>query len=76
MPTRQSESTALAASGIAAILESPATMYAGLDLLVAASIWNSWPTRPAASCPQCAPGGNDFIQLSARRNSYEPKTEN
>jgi hypothetical protein len=47
-------------------LAAPAIMYAGLGLLVAASIWNSWPARPAAACPQCAPGGNEFIQLSAR----------
>ena len=34
-------------------LESPATIYAALGVLVAASVWNSWPVRLAASCPQC-----------------------
>ena len=57
-------------------LESPATMYCGLALLIAASIWNSWPARLADSCPQCAPGGHEFIQLSAREKDYEPKTQN
>lgn len=57
--------------------ESMAAMYAGLGLLIAASLWNSWPRRPAESCPQCAP--DDLIQLSAndlRRTDYEPKTQN
>ena len=57
-------------------LESPATMYGGLGLLLAASIWNSWPARPAASCPQCAPDGNEFIQLSVKEKRYEPETQN
>ena len=35
-------------------LESAAAMYAALSLLVAASIWNSWPARPASSCAGCA----------------------
>src|SRR6516162_11267246 len=30
-------------------LESPITMYAALGVLVAASVWNSWPVRLAAS---------------------------
>ncbi len=34
-------------------LESPITMYPALGVLVAASVWNSWPVRLAASCPQC-----------------------
>jgi hypothetical protein len=34
--------------------ESPVTIYAALGALVATSVWNSWPVRPAASCPQCA----------------------
>jgi hypothetical protein len=34
-------------------LDSPATMYAALGVLIAASVWNSWPVRLAASCPQC-----------------------
>ena len=34
-------------------LESPATMYAALGVLVGASVWNSWPVRLASSCPRC-----------------------
>ena len=34
-------------------LESPATMYAALGVLVAASVWNSWPVRLAPPCPGC-----------------------
>ena len=34
-------------------LESDAAMYAGLGLLVAASIWNTWPRRATSSCPAC-----------------------
>ena len=34
-------------------LESDAAMYAGIGLLVAASLWNTWP-RSAAECPACA----------------------
>jgi hypothetical protein len=34
-------------------LESPAAIYAALGVLIAASVWNSWPVRVTASCPQC-----------------------
>jgi hypothetical protein len=34
-------------------LESPAAIYAALGVLIAASVWNSWPVRVMASCPQC-----------------------
>ena len=34
-------------SGIAPI------MYAAVAVLIAASVWNSWPITPAVSCPQC-----------------------
>ena len=34
-------------------LESPATAYAAVCVLMAASIWNSWPVRQTAACPQC-----------------------
>ncbi|MEO6954029.1 MAG: MerC family mercury resistance protein [Polyangia bacterium] len=33
--------------------ESDAAMYAGLGLLVAASIWNTWPSRATVACPAC-----------------------
>jgi hypothetical protein len=34
-------------------LESPAAIYAALGVLIAASVWNSWPVQVTASCPQC-----------------------
>lgn len=34
-------------------LESFAIMYAALGILIVASIWNSWPVRSPASCPEC-----------------------
>ncbi len=37
--------------------ESAAAMYGGLGLLIAASIWNSWPAKPVPACAQCAPVG-------------------
>lgn len=46
-------------------LESDAAMYGGLSLLVAASVWNSWPRR-AASCPECVPAGGGLIQLKVK----------
>ena len=33
--------------------ESDPAMYAGLGVLVAASIWNTWPRRAAPACPAC-----------------------
>ena len=33
--------------------ESDAAMYVGLAVLVAASLWNSWPKRAGADCPAC-----------------------
>ena len=33
--------------------ESKLTMYSALGLLVVASIWNAWPIREAATCPEC-----------------------
>ena len=36
-------------------VESAATMYAALGLLIAASIWNILPARPVSSCPRCVP---------------------
>ena len=42
-------------------LASDVAMYAGIALLLAASVWNSWPRTMASSgndaCPACAPGG-------------------
>jgi mercuric ion transport protein len=47
-------------------LQSTAAMFAGLSLLIAASIWNNWPRRTAPTpCPKCAPSDAELIQLSA-----------
>lgn len=34
-------------------VESNPAMYAGLGLLVAASLWNTWPNRSTPACPTC-----------------------
>ncbi|MDQ2946400.1 MAG: MerC domain-containing protein, partial [Acidobacteriota bacterium] len=47
-------------------IESTASMYAGLALLVAASLWNTWPQRPLNSGPQRAADGNELIQPSVK----------
>lgn len=36
------------------VLESDAALYAGISLLVVASLWNSWPRRRAQVCPACS----------------------
>lgn len=33
--------------------DSNPTMYAGIGLFVVSSVWNAWPLRPMASCPDC-----------------------
>ncbi|MDA0350221.1 MAG: MerC domain-containing protein [Verrucomicrobia bacterium] len=37
--------------------------YGGLALLIAASIWNSWPMRPKSSCPACAPKAATSVEM-------------
>ncbi|MDQ6760220.1 MAG: hypothetical protein M3Z32_10205 [Acidobacteriota bacterium] len=49
-------------------LDSTAAMYAGLALLGAASLWNSWPRRVISGCSQCAPAGSTFGKRSERRD--------
>ena len=46
--------------------ESMNAMYAGLAVLIAASLWNSWPQRSTEPCPPCAPGGDELFQLSVK----------
>ena len=57
-------------------IQSTVMMYAGLALLIASSIWNSWPRRLQIPCPECAPEGNGLIQLSADERPYDSKTKN
>ena len=45
-------------AGLAVLLgkfawESKFTMYGALGLVVIASVWNAWPIREAATCPEC-----------------------
>ena len=42
--------------------------YAGVGLLVAASVWNGWPRRAVYNpvCPACVPTGADFNKRNAR----------
>jgi hypothetical protein len=42
--------------------------YVGVGLLIAASIWNSWPRRAATTpfCPACVPAGAGFNQRNAQ----------
>lgn len=50
--------------------ESSALAYSGAALLIASSLWNSWPRKTAAvRCPKCAPSDTGLIQLSATEKS-------
>jgi hypothetical protein len=49
--------------------DSRAVMYAGLSMLIAASLWNTWPIRSAPQCPQCAPDGSQLIQLKQEKSN-------
>jgi mercuric ion transport protein len=42
--------------------------YAGVGLLIAASVWNSWPHRAVITpvCPACVPTGAGFNERNAR----------
>ncbi len=42
--------------------------YAGISLLVAASVWNSWPRRAATAsfCSACVPAGAGLTQRNAQ----------
>ena len=49
------------------VLTQDLVMYAGLGLLLSASVWNSWPRRKSlsGSCASCAPQGLDTGKPSA-----------
>lgn len=46
---------------------SDATLYGAVSLLVAASLWNSWP-RPAKAQLQGLPASSELIQLHVKEN--------
>ena len=45
--------------------DSAVALYTGVVLLVAASLWNSWPRRREDACPGC-PSEHHLIQASAK----------
>jgi len=49
-------------------LDSDPAMYAGVGLLMAASLWNSWPRKEATSagCPSCETDSPALVQLGQR----------
>jgi hypothetical protein len=49
-------------------LDAAPAAYAGVGLLIAASIWNSWPRRAVYQpvCPGCVPTGAGFNQRNAQ----------
>lgn len=55
------------------VLASGIAMYAGIGLLIIASIWNAWPRRAAgvdsSTCPACAPEGQ--VSLSQKQGAKE-----
>ena len=48
--------------------DAPQATYSGVGLLIAASVWNSWPRRAATTpfCPGCVPAGAGFNQRNAQ----------
>ncbi len=53
-------------------LQSDGIMYAGIVLLIGASIWNAWPKRPGP-CPACVPAGQGAHPAERSRNPMEVK---
>lgn len=49
-------------------LDSTQATYAGVGLLIVASVWNTWPRRvTAAFCPACVPAEDGVITGKERR---------
>lgn len=48
-------------------------VYAGVGLLIAASVWNSWPRRTVASVPfsACISASEGSTKLANKENRYE-----
>src|SRR6266446_8658851 len=52
-------------------LESGPTAYAGVSLLILASVWNSWPRRGTAiSCVGCLPAEDSSTRRNAAKKGY------
>ena len=49
-------------------LDAAQPAYVGVALLIAASVWNSWPRRAVItpSCPACVPAGVGFDERNAQ----------
>jgi mercuric ion transport protein len=58
---------ALGSFGVAVVLigkfwlDSDAALYAGVSLLIGASLWNAWPKVARGSCPACVPDDSRSI---------------
>lgn len=50
--------------------------YAGLGLLIAASIWNSWPIQPKSGCPSCASKVATSPKSKHVNEQFQNKNEN
>ena len=44
--------------------------YTGVGILVAASVWNSWPRRAAAAPSCCVPAGGGFTQRNSKGETH------
>ncbi len=50
--------------------------YTGVGILVAASVWNSWPRRAAAASSCCVPAGRGFTQRDTLKEKKIHETQN
>lgn len=67
--------SALVLLGKFAVASQPVS-YAGVGILIFASLWNAWPQRAAVHCPKCAPSEGGLVQLSAQENSHHEQQTN
>ena len=53
--------------------DAPQAVYAGIGLLIAASVWNSWPRRaiPTVGCPACVPAGTGLNETNAQGEQHK-----
>ncbi len=67
----------MAAAGVIAgkfYVASDVMLYGAVSLLIAASLWNSWP-RPAKAQVQGLPASSELIQLSCTRRTDHDRNE-